>query len=154
MYGERATQIAEVFGIPHTLVKFDWTLTIPQDQAEELISATPHDVAYLIHYETTPGVLNLLRQVASIAKSHNKWVLADTVSSIAGEDLDLAAWGVDLIIGSANKCIRGVPGASFVVLSDQLRETVSNRHQVAFSTDLVSTLSIVQSNRTKVRKVS
>ena len=93
VYGERAAQIAEVFGIPHTLVKFDWTLTIPQDQAEELISATPHDVAYLIHYETTTGVLNPLRQVASIAKSHNKWVLADTVSRIAGEDLDLAAWG-------------------------------------------------------------
>ena len=141
VYGERAAQIAELFGIPHTLIKLDWTSPIPLGRAEELISNTPHDAVYLIHHETTTGVLNPLRQVAEIAKSHNKWVLVDAVSSIAGEDLDLAGWGVDLVMGSANKCIRGVPGVSFVILSDQLRKVLSNRRQVAFSTDLVSTLS-------------
>ncbi len=43
VYGERAAQIAEVFGIPHTLKKLHWTCPIPLDQAEELISSTPHD---------------------------------------------------------------------------------------------------------------
>lgn len=141
VYGERAAQIAELFGIPHTLIKLDWTRPIPLDRAEELISNTPHDVVYFIHHETTTGVLNPLRQVAEIAKGHNKWVLVDAVSGIAGEDLDLAGWGIDLVIGSANKCIRGVPGAAFVILSDQLRNVLSNRRQIAFSTDLISTLS-------------
>ena len=148
VYGERAATIAKVFDIPHTLIKLDWTSPIPLDRAEELISNTPHDVVYFIHHETTTGVLNPLRQVAEIAKGHNKWVLVDTVSSIAGEDLDLAGWGVDLVIGSANKCIRGVPGAAFVILSDQLREVLSSRRQVAFATDLVNTLSREESGET------
>jgi 2-aminoethylphosphonate-pyruvate transaminase len=62
------------------------------------------------------------------------------VSSIAGEELDLAGWGIDLIVGSANKCIRGVPGVSFVVASNDLMELVSNRRPVAFYSDLVGTL--------------
>lgn len=140
VYGERAAQVAEVFGIPYTLEKFDWTLPLPLERVEELIGATPHDVVYLIHHETTTGVLNNLAEVAKIAKSRHKWVLADTVSSVAGEELDLADWGVDLVIGSANKCLRGVPGASFVVVSDELLEVVAQRRQVTFSTDLVGTL--------------
>ena len=141
VYGERAAQVAQVFGIPYTLEKFDWTLPLPLERVEELVDSTPHDVVYLIHHETTTGVLNNLAEVAKIAKARHKWVLADTVSSVAGEELDLADWGVDLVIGSANKCIRGVPGASFVVVSNELLEAVAQRRQVTFSTDLVSTLS-------------
>ena len=141
VYGERAAQIAQVFQIPHTIEKFDWTSPIPLDRAEQLIASTTHDTVYLIHHETTTGVLNPLREVAEIAKAHQKWVMVDAVSSIAGEDLDLAGWGVDLIVGSANKCIRGVPGVSFVVIAEGFRETISKRRPVAFSTDLVNTLS-------------
>ena len=148
VYGERAAQIAELFGIPHTLIKLDWPRPIPLDRAEELISNTSHDVVYFIHHETTTGVLNPLRQVAEIAKGHNKWVLVDAVSSIAGEDLDLAGWGIDLVIGSANKCIRGVPGASFAILSDRIRKVLSNRRQIAFSTDLISALNKEENGET------
>ena len=140
VYGERAARIAQVFGIPNTLEKFDWTAPLPLERVEELVRATPHDVLYLIHHETTTGALNPLREVAAIAKRHHKWVLVDAVSSVAGEELDLPGWGVDLIIGSANKCIRGVPGIAFVVLSQELLERVSKRRPVAFCTDLISTL--------------
>ena len=141
VYGERAAQIADVFGIPYTLEKFEWTSPLVPDQVEGLIRETSYNAVYLIHHETTTGVLNPLQQVAAIAKEHGKWVLVDAVSSIAGEELDPSGWGVDLIIGSANKCIRGIPGVSFVVISSDLLETISKRRQVAFSTDLVNTLS-------------
>ena len=140
VYGERAAQIAQVFGVPSTLEKFDWTGPLPLDRVEELIGAATHDVVYLIHHETTTGSLNPLREVAAIAKRYHKWVMVDAVSSVAGEELDLPGWGVDLIIGSANKCIRGVPGVAFVVLSHQLVELLSSRRQVAFCTDLVAAL--------------
>ncbi|MEE8442929.1 MAG: alanine--glyoxylate aminotransferase family protein [Dehalococcoidia bacterium] len=139
VYGERAAQIARVYQVPYTLEKFDWTCPLPLDRAEELVRTTPHDVVYLIHHETTTGVLNPLRQVAEIAKRHHKWVLVDAVSSIAGEELNLTGWGIDLIVGSANKCIRGVPGVSFVVISNDFLEVVSKRRQVAYYSDLVST---------------
>ena len=140
VYGDRAAQIAQVFQIPYTVEQFDWTAPIAPDRAEQLISSTSHGAVYLIHHETTTGVLNSLQGVAEMAKGRGKWVMVDAVSSIAGEELDLLEWGVDLIIGSANKCIRGVPGVGFVVLSDSFREAISQRRPVAFSTDLVSTL--------------
>ena len=141
VYGERAAQIAQIFGISHTIEKFDGTLPLPLDRVEELLLATPHDTVYLVHHETTTGVLNPLEQVAEIAKRGHKRVLADTVSSVAGENMDLPGWGIDLIIGSANKCIRGVPGVAFVVISEEFLEVISRRRQVTFTTDLVSAIS-------------
>ena len=140
VYGERAAQTAQVFQVPHTLEMFDWTRPLPLSRIEELIRNTPHNVVYLVHHETTTGVLNPLQHVAEIAKRHHKWVLVDAVSSVAGEQLDLPGWRIDLIVGSANKCIRGVPGISFAVVSNEFLEIVSNRHPVAFTTDLVGAL--------------
>jgi 2-aminoethylphosphonate-pyruvate transaminase len=148
VYGERAAQVAEVFQIPHTLEKFDWTAPIALERADQLISSTSHGAVYLIHHETTTGVLNPLQAVSEIAKGHGKWVMVDAVSSIAGEELDLPKWGVDLIIGSANKCLRGVPGIGFVVVSDAFREAISKRRPVAYSTDLVSTLNREENGET------
>lgn len=42
VYGERAAQVAGVFGISHTLEKFDWTAPILLERAEELIASTDH----------------------------------------------------------------------------------------------------------------
>ena len=86
VYGDRAAQIAQVFGIPHTLEQTDWTRPLPMKQVESLIRETSHDTVYLIHHETTTGVLNPLREIAETAKRNGKWVLVDAVSSIAGED--------------------------------------------------------------------
>ena len=148
VYGDRAAQIAQMFSIPFTLEKFEWTSPVPLERVEELVRATPHNVVYLIHHETTTGVLNPLKKMAEIAKRHHKWVMVDAVSSVACEELDLADWGVDLIIGSANKCIRGVPGVSFVVISNDFLEVLSKRRQVAFSTDLVSSFSKQENGET------
>jgi 2-aminoethylphosphonate-pyruvate transaminase len=148
VYGYRAAQIAEVYRIPHTVEQFDWTAPIALERAEQLIAATSHGAVYLIHHETTTGVLKSLQGVAELAKGHGKWVVADTVSSIGGEELDLPTWGVDLVIGSANKCIRGVPGIGFVVVSDGFGDAISQRRPVAFSTDLVSTLNREETGET------
>lgn len=148
VYGERAAQIAEVFRVPFTLGKFEWTAPLPLDRVRELIRTTRHDVVYLVYHETTTGVLNPLREIAGIAKEYDKWVLVDAISSIAGEVHDLVGWGIDLITGSANKCIRGVPGVSFVILSNQLLADCASRRRTSYSNDLLFTLAAEERGET------
>jgi 2-aminoethylphosphonate-pyruvate transaminase len=42
-------------------------------------------------------------------------LLVDAVSGLAGDALELDAWGVGLCVGVANKCIQGLPGVGFVL---------------------------------------
>ena len=147
-YGDRAAEIAEIYEVPHDKLDFGWTRPLDLAEVEARVRDTTHDTVYLVHHETTTGILNPLQEVAAIAKRHGKRLLVDAVSSVCGETLDLAGWGIDLIIGSANKCIRGVPGASFVVVTDALADELGKRERVAYYNDLVSYIEKEQSGET------
>jgi 2-aminoethylphosphonate-pyruvate transaminase len=42
-------------------------------------------------------------------------VLVDAMSSLFGEPLDVTAEGIDFVMASANKCLQGISGVSFVL---------------------------------------
>lgn len=69
----------------------------------------------MIHSETTSGILNDIDAVGKVVKEAGKTFIVDGMSSFAGVDIDVKGIGIDFIISSANKCIQGVPGFSFVI---------------------------------------
>jgi 2-aminoethylphosphonate-pyruvate transaminase len=40
----------------------------------------------------------------------------DSISGLGGEEIEVGTAGVDLCVGTANKCIQGLPGVSFVLV--------------------------------------
>ncbi|MEG0367863.1 MAG: 2-aminoethylphosphonate--pyruvate transaminase, partial [Coprobacillus sp.] len=74
----------------------------------------------MVHSETTSGILNDIEAVAKVVKSMNKVFIVDAMSSFGGIDIEVGQLGIDFIISSANKCIQGVPGFSFVIANKQL----------------------------------
>jgi 2-aminoethylphosphonate-pyruvate transaminase len=61
--------------------------------------------------------------VSAIARRHGKLVLVDSVSGLAGDALDLGT--VDLVAGTANKCIQGLPGMAFVLARTDVLERLA-----------------------------
>ena len=50
-----------------------------------------------------------------------KTFIVDAMSSFGGGDIEVQKLGIDFLVSSANKCIQGVPGFSFVICrKDQL----------------------------------
>ena len=49
------------------------------------------------------------------------------MSSFGGVDIPVKDWGIDFIVSSANKCIQGVPGFSFVIARRDLLEQSAGR---------------------------
>ncbi|MEZ0230546.1 MAG: alanine--glyoxylate aminotransferase family protein, partial [Planctomycetota bacterium] len=96
------------------------------------------DVAGLaaVHHETTTGLLNPIAEWGALAKARGKRFLVDSVSGMAGEELDLAAWGIDAVACTANKCIQGIPGSSFVLVR---REVLTEKPRTLYL-DLVKNL--------------
>jgi len=140
VYGTRAEQVAGIIGIDRDVFSSPVDEPLPLNEVEKFIKGSKADVAYLVHHETTTGLLNPLKEIAKIAKASGKFVMVDGVSSIGGEELDLPGWGVDLIIGSANKCIRGVPGLSFIVINSALIKKLKPRKKINYYLDLITHL--------------
>ena len=116
-YGERAAAMARHHGTPTDEWRLPWGADIPRNVLAARLRETRPASVYVVHHETATGRLNPLRDIAAITHEHGARILADTISSIGGELLDIGAWGLDAVIGSANKCLRGVPGAAFVIAS-------------------------------------
>ena len=51
----------------------------------------------------------------------------DAMSSFGGMDIPVKDWGIDFIISSANKCIQGVPGFSFIIARRDLLEASAGK---------------------------
>ena len=122
-YGLRMARFMETMGRNCRLLRFDETaapdVTILRAALEEDPAIT--HVA-MVHCETTTGILNPIAELAACAKAHGKTVIVDAMSSFGGIPLDMEELGIDYLISSANKCIQGVPGFSFVIARRSLLE--------------------------------
>ena len=132
-YGERAAAMARYHGVDvhdHTLA---WGEAIDPAGVDSALAKTKARALYLVHHETATGRMNPLRELAAVARARGAAVLVDAVSSVAGEPLDIAGWGLDAVIGSANKCIRGTPGTAFVVASERFRDVAMQQRAAHYS---------------------
>ena len=115
-YGERAAQMLVHSRIDHVVLR------TPEDQPgdpgalDELLArdaAVTH--VFVVHCETTSGILNPIEQLGRVTRDRGRKFIVDAMSSLGGLPVDFAAAGVDFLISSANKCIEGVPGFCFVL---------------------------------------
>jgi 2-aminoethylphosphonate-pyruvate transaminase len=122
-YGVRAQRILERLGRPHVVLdKGDSAVPTPAEVEKMLKSEKAISHIWLVHCETTSGVINPVEEIARIAKVRGKVMMLDSMSAFGALPLKMADWGIDVMVSSSNKCIEGVPGFSYVVLRRELLE--------------------------------
>jgi len=116
-YGARAAEIAEILGVPVSVWRMPWNCRPDVEQFEAQLdgAATPFTHAFWVHHETTTGLLNPLRAFCEVCRVRGVVSIVDAMSSFAGVPLVLGDAQVDFLISSANKCLQGLPGVSFVL---------------------------------------
>lgn len=117
-YSGRIVDILAAHSLPHTTLKFDWETEIDLARVEEALRSQPYEAVLLTHHETTLGRLNPVAEIARVAHQNGARCLVDAMSSFGADDLDLTH--VDAVVASANKCLHGLPGVSFVLVREDL----------------------------------
>jgi 2-aminoethylphosphonate-pyruvate transaminase len=126
VYGDRIRQMAAAHGIPHQVLKYEWTEPPRAADVDTAFAADPL-LSHLavVHHETTTGLLNPVADLAEVCRKHGRSLILDAMSSFAGEPLDVRAQGIDYLISSSNKCLQGMPGLSFVVARRAALESIA-----------------------------
>ena len=115
-YGERMALMLQHLKIDHLVLRTpENTPNDPAALDRALAADTAITHVAIVHCETTTGLLNPIAEAGRVVKSHRRGYIVDAMSSFAAIPIDLAAAGIDYLISSANKCIEGVPGFSFVI---------------------------------------
>ncbi len=117
VYGDRISRIASAYKIDKIELKNDWCKQPDIEQIEDIISKDKDiEVVALVHHETTTGLINPVHNIGEITNKYKRTFLVDSISGLGGEEIDLVNDNVDICIGSANKCVQGLPGLSFVII--------------------------------------
>ena len=124
VYGERMRKIAETHGIEYKSVKHSWGEEVGLERLEAaLAEADGLTHVAMVHHETTTGRLNRLDRIGAICAARGLGLLVDGVSSFGAEELDFEGWGIAACAATANKCLHGVPGTSFVIVRREALST-------------------------------
>mgnify|MGYP003969692067 FL=1 len=127
VYGERISRIASAYKFKKVELKYDWCELPDIKQIEDTVSKDSDiEVVAMVHHETTTGLINPIHEVGAITKKYGRTFFLDSVSGLGGEEIDLADDNVDICICTANKCIQGLPGLSFVLLKQNEVDRMRN----------------------------
>jgi 2-aminoethylphosphonate-pyruvate transaminase len=119
VYGERIAQMCARYRITHDRVVGSW-MTGPDLRAvaarlDGAGSATAFTHVAVVHHETTTGRLTDLAALSELCRARDLHLLVDGVSSFGAEQIDFADRSLAAVAATANKCLHGVPGVSFVI---------------------------------------
>ncbi len=132
-YGHRAAKILEHLKRPYQTLEFDEETPIDVTKLETTLQENKDiELVFVVHCETTTGVMNPLEDICKVCKDHGKTIYVDAMSSFGAVAVDMEKSGIDILVSSANKCIEGVPGFGYVLCRRDLLEASKGRsHSVS-----------------------
>lgn len=136
-------KMCRILNIPHDVLSFAETERVQVDRVAEQLKSNQYTHVAIIHCETSSGILNPIEEVGQLVYDHGQTkgstvFIVDSMSAFGAIPVSLRNGHITYIVSSANKCIEGVPGFSFVICKKQ--------HLLACQGD-IATLSLPPSNR-------
>lgn len=115
-YGERIAKIARVLKIDTVTLEYA-TNEVPSAADVETMLAQDKTITnvVMVHCETTSGIMNPIEDIGEVVHRHGKSYFVDSMSAFGAVPFDFKKCKIDFLVSSANKCIEGVPGFSFVI---------------------------------------
>ena len=123
-YAERMARLAREAGRQVVELKVASDAPVPPDAVAAALAADPAiGHVGLVYSETSSGVVHDPLAIGAAVRAAGRRVLLDAVSAFGALPLDLAAHPeVDAAVFTANKCLEGMPGVSFVLARTEALE--------------------------------
>ncbi|HEY1306811.1 MAG TPA: alanine--glyoxylate aminotransferase family protein [Vicinamibacterales bacterium] len=121
-FGDRLAEIIERYGARVRRIDVEWGRAVDPQRLEDELAREGADVVGLVHAETSTGVRNPIKELAAIARAHGALTIVDMVTSLGGQDVDVAGWGVDVAYSCTQKCIGAPSGLAPLAVASSARE--------------------------------
>ena len=116
-FGLRLAEIARRYGADVQTVECEWGRAIDPAEVGRVLGTFRADIVMAVHAETSTGVRNPIKEIAALARAKGALMVADCVTSLGGQEVDMAAWGVDVAYSGAQKCLGAPSGLAPVAFA-------------------------------------
>ena len=128
VFGGRMKEVIERCGATVHSVDAPWGEIIPDEAVAEAVAAHPKaKLVTVVHAETSTGSHQPLEEISNIVHSAGMLFVVDAVTSLAGHELKIDAWGIDAVFSGTQKCLSCPPGLAPVSFSERALEAIDAR---------------------------
>ncbi|KIL35638.1 septum site-determining protein [Cohnella kolymensis] len=128
-YGERFCEIAEAYGLNHLIFHSPPHAAIDLTALESLLNNSRRKITHLavVHHETTTGLLNDIKAIGELCRSHRIHLIVDAISSFAAIPINMSEMNIHYLAASSNKNLQAMAGISFVIAETELLKRKQNK---------------------------
>jgi alanine-glyoxylate transaminase / serine-glyoxylate transaminase / serine-pyruvate transaminase len=128
VFGERMVDNAQRTGAKVIPVTAEWGKIVEPAAIEAVLKQEKKvKLIALVHVETSTGVIQPLDEISKLAKKYESLFLVDTVTSLAGHEVAVDDWGIDICYGGTQKCLSCPPGLAPFTANDKALAVLQKR---------------------------
>jgi alanine-glyoxylate transaminase/serine-glyoxylate transaminase/serine-pyruvate transaminase len=132
-FSDRMAAILERYGAHVTHVKAPVGGRPSIEEVEAALKADHFKVMTITHVDTSTAVITDVKALAQLAQQYGAVSIVDGVCSVAGEELRMSKWGVDVVLTASQKAISVPPGLALVVASPRAIQAFKSRQTPVMS---------------------
>lgn len=126
-FGDRFADIFERYGAEVTQIRALPGSRPALHEVESALKSGQYKILSVTHVDTSTGVLTDVKGIAALAAKYGVLNIVDGVCSVAGEELRMAEWGVDLAFTASQKAVSTPPGLALLVAGPKALEVFRKR---------------------------
>ncbi len=130
-FGERFAEVAEANGVNLEKLAPPLGQPVTTSELDQMLTNHPDvEGVALTHNETSVGLINPLKDLAAVVRTHGKLFFVDAVSSMGGTEINVDELGIDVCFSSSQKCFGVPPGLGIGSVSQRaldLSATATNK---------------------------
>jgi alanine-glyoxylate transaminase / serine-glyoxylate transaminase / serine-pyruvate transaminase len=96
-------------------------------EVEEALRQDRFKLLTITHVDTSTGVLADVQGIAALARKYEVLCVVDGVCSVAGEELRMSEWGVDVALTASQKAVGVPPGLALLVAGPRAMQVFQRR---------------------------
>jgi aspartate aminotransferase-like enzyme len=117
-FGERWEAMLAAYGADLDVLRYAWGETPAPGDVRARLREREAKAVWLVHSETSTGVVADVRELAAAAKEAGSLVVVDAVSSLGAVPCETDAWGLDVVVSGSQKALMCPPGLGLAAVSE------------------------------------
>ncbi len=128
VFGTRLADVSKRYGAEVLEVKAPWGEIVPPDAIRDALADNPGVKAVVVvHAETSTGIHQPLEELSELTHKAGALFIVDTVTSLAGTEVSVDDWEIDVCYSGTQKCLSCPPGLAPLTFGDRTMEVMHQR---------------------------
>ncbi|PUU86891.1 MAG: class V aminotransferase, partial [Halanaerobium sp.] len=120
-FSDRWHQITKKNGVACDKVEIPWDQAVKPELVEEKLKTGRYDAITVVLNETSTGLMNPVKEIGEVVKKFDDVLfLVDAVSGMAGTEIRVDDWGIDMCLAGVQKAFALPAGLTVASVSDDL----------------------------------